>query len=150
MNVERERRINDLVLDRARLVNAYEECGPLYKCDPAKNTECSKTSCQNPCRMTKNKAFSTDGVPLTLEEIEEIEKDKDVTELVDTGMPKRWQCPHCGRENVTGIYAEEILLENFKYLEQCRRCGYLHLWLLTLTEEFKRKVIENLLKGGKE
>lgn len=150
MDAEHFRRIMDFELGMERLGKTYEECGPFYKCDPAKNTECRKTSCQYPCRMTRNKAFSTDGVPLTLEQIEEIEKDKDVTQLVDTGMPKRWQCPHCGRKNVTGIYAEEILLENFKYLEQCGRCGYVHLWLLTLTEEFKRGVIENLLKGGKK
>lgn len=75
---------------------------------------------------------------------------QDVTELVDTGMPKRWQCPHCGYKQHTGLYAEHILLEHFKYLEQCPHCGNVHLWLLTLTEEFKRGVIENLLKGGKK
>lgn len=75
MDAERFRRIRDFELERARLVKAYEECGPLYKCDPAKNTECRKTGCQNPCRMTRNKAFSTDGIPLTFEQVLEMEKE---------------------------------------------------------------------------
>ena len=33
---------------------------PLYLCDPQKNTECQKTSCQmsNGCFLTKKKAFA--------------------------------------------------------------------------------------------
>jgi hypothetical protein len=54
-------------------------------------------------------------------------------------MPKKWKCPHCGRENKTSIYADECLLENFKYLEHCW-CGYVHCWELKLTEEFKKNL----------
>ena len=72
----------------------------------------------------------------------------DVTELVDRSIPKSWKCTHCGRQQSTGPYAEEILLENFKYIEHCTKCGYLHLWRLTLTDAFKQGVID-MLTGGK-
>nr|DAG80323.1 MAG TPA: hypothetical protein [Caudoviricetes sp.] len=35
-----------------------EKKGTLYLCDPQKNTECSKTGCQNSCFMTANKAYA--------------------------------------------------------------------------------------------
>lgn len=73
---------------------------------------------------------------------------RDVTELIDKGMPKHWTCPHCYTRQETGKHAEEILLEHFKYIEHCTQCGYLHLWRLRLTEEFKRGVID-MLTGGK-
>lgn len=43
--------------------STYEACrkhfgNPLYLCDPQKNTECSKTGCQNSCFMTANKAYA--------------------------------------------------------------------------------------------
>lgn len=53
-------------------------------------------------------------------------------------MPKSWVCPHCRKKNRTGDYADEILLENFKYLEHCPRCGYVHAWTLELTEAYKK------------
>lgn len=76
----------------------------------------------------------------------------DETRLVDETMPKSWVCPHCRKKNITGDYADEILIENFKYLEHCPRCGYVHIWTLELTEGFKRKVVVQLLRetiGGK-
>lgn len=35
-----------------------EKKDTLYLCDPQKNTECSKTGCQNSCFMTTNKAYA--------------------------------------------------------------------------------------------
>lgn len=69
----------------------------------------------------------------------------DHTWLTDSLMPKKWKCPHCGRQNTTSRYADECLLENFVYLEHCG-CGYVHCWELKLTDQFKRKVIDYLTK----
>lgn len=44
----------------------------LYRCDPEKNTRCTKELCQSLCRMTTEAEYSTDGRALTEEEIEEI------------------------------------------------------------------------------
>ena len=78
---------------------------------------------------------------------EQIRNSVDHTWLIDQTMPKTWKCPYCGRRNKTGIYAEEILLENFKYIEHCG-CGYVHCWELKLTDGFKQAVID-MLTGGK-
>lgn len=72
----------------------------------------------------------------------------DVTTLINDFTPKSWKCPHCGKRNITGKYAEMILLENLKYLEHCDTCGNVHCWQLELTEEFKKKVVDMLMKGG--
>lgn len=74
----------------------------------------------------------------------------DRTILTNRIMPKRWRCPHCGKQQKTGFYADEILLENFMYLEHCVQCGYVHIWELKLTDDFKKKVVEHLTTGGKE
>ncbi len=72
----------------------------------------------------------------------------DETHLIDKGLPKSWTCPHCGKCNKMGRYKEEELLEFFKTLQHCDHCGYVHIWTLELTENFKRKTIE-ILTGGK-
>lgn len=69
----------------------------------------------------------------------------DYTKLVNKLMPKTWKCPHCKRRNKTGMYADEILAENLRYVEHCG-CGYVHLWELELTDDFKKQVVE-YLKG---
>lgn len=69
----------------------------------------------------------------------------DETTLVDRTLPKRWTCPHCGKRTKMDPYAEEIFLEFFQVLRQCPHCGYIHLWRLELTEEFKRKTIDMIL-----
>ena len=69
----------------------------------------------------------------------------DETTLVDRSLPKRWTCPHCGKQTPMDPYAEEIFLEFFQVLRQCPSCGHIHLWRLELTEEFKRKTIDMLL-----
>ena len=33
----------------------------VFKCDPSKNKECKKTSCQRECFMTTKKEYSIDG-----------------------------------------------------------------------------------------
>ena len=71
----------------------------------------------------------------------------DETYLVDRLMPKTWKCPHCGKRNKTGIYADEILIDNFKYLEHCG-CGYVHIWYLQITDGFKRQVVSMLMEGN--
>lgn len=73
----------------------------------------------------------------------------DETVLTDRGLPKSWTCPHCGKRNRMGRYKEEELLEFFKTMQHCDRCGYVHLWTLKLTEGFKKKVVEMLLMGDR-
>ena len=70
--------------------------------------------------------------------------DIDVTEVIDSTMPKTWECPHCGKRNITGSEADEILPLLGKYIEQCPHCGYLHLFRLILTDEFKKNVVDFL------
>ena len=70
----------------------------------------------------------------------------DVTVLTDIGLPKTWKCPHCGKRNQMGQYKEEELFEFFKTMQHCGQCGYIHLWELRLTDEFKRSVV-NMLMG---
>lgn len=72
----------------------------------------------------------------------------DETTLVNRQMPKTWTCPHCGQRNQTGQAANDILLEHFKYLEHCGRCGYVQFWRLVLTDDFKREVVRMLKEGG--
>lgn len=71
----------------------------------------------------------------------------DETIIIDNGLPKKWKCPHCGRTNVFDEYAEDIFMNYFKVIRQCGHCGYLHIWTLQLTEEFKRKVVKMLTKA---
>lgn len=71
----------------------------------------------------------------------------DCTKLTDSLLPKRWKCPHCYKVQQTGMCGDEILIENGIYLEHCGKCGYVHYWKLTLTEEFKKNVINRLLGG---
>lgn len=33
-----------------------------------------------------------------------------------------------------------------KLIRHCEKCGYLHFWELKLTEDFKKKVVEQLAK----
>ncbi len=75
--------------------------------------------------------------------------DIDETTLEDRLMPKSWKCPHCGKKNLTSEYADETMLEHFKYIQHCEHCGYLHIWHLHLTDKFKKGVI-SLLVGGKQ
>lgn len=70
----------------------------------------------------------------------------DETTLVNRTLPKTWTCPHCGKRNRMDPYTEEIFLEFFQVLRQCPACGFLHIWRLELTEEFKQKTIDLLLK----
>lgn len=72
---------------------------------------------------------------------------QDETILTNKLVPKSWKCPHCGQRNKTGHYADEILMENFKYLEHCPHCGYVHVWILKLTDDFKKAVADQLLKA---
>lgn len=74
---------------------------------------------------------------------------KDETRLVNKGLPKSWTCPHCKKRHTMDVYAEQTLLEHFKVIRQCGRCGYLHLWTLTLTDDFKAGALDMLKNGGK-
>jgi rubredoxin len=69
----------------------------------------------------------------------------DETEVINGGLPEKWTCPHCHKRQRFSSEAENILLEFGKYIEHCENCGYVHLWKLKLTEEFKKKVIKMLL-----
>jgi hypothetical protein len=46
-----------------------------------------------------------------------------------------------------GRYKEEELFEFFKTMQHCDHCGYVHIWLLELTEDFKRRVVNMLMEG---
>ncbi len=69
----------------------------------------------------------------------------DETTLVNQTLPKTWMCPHCRKRNKMDPYAEELLLEFFQVIRQCPHCGFLHIWRLELTEEFKRQTIDLIL-----
>lgn len=75
---------------------------------------------------------------------EQLRNSVDHTVLKDRTMPKSWKCPHCGKRNKTGQYADEILLEHFKYLQHCG-CGYVHSWELELSDDFKKQVVDMLM-----
>ena len=70
----------------------------------------------------------------------------DVTKLIDKGLPKSWKCPHCGKRNKMDEFAEELLMRYFKVFRHCEDCGYVHMWELTLTENFKNEVVQYLLQ----
>ena len=71
-----------------------------------------------------------------------IQNNIDVTDVINSMMPERWTCPHCGQISKTGMYANDIIFENGRYIEQCRLCGYLHIFRLILTNDFKKKVVD--------
>ena len=66
------------------------------------------------------------------------------TEKVE--LPKTWKCPLCGKRNGVGFYAQQIFEETGKVIIHCSQCGNLHIWKLQLTEEFKKSVVDMLLK----
>ena len=35
-------------------------------------------------------------------------------------------------------------MEFMQFIRQCEKCGYLHYWKLELTEDFKKKVVEQV------
>lgn len=72
----------------------------------------------------------------------------DETIIRDSGLPKTWTCPHCGKRNRMGKYKEEEFIEFGKTMQHCDRCAYVHLWKLELSEGFKKKVIDMLMTGG--
>lgn len=43
-----------------------------------------------------------------------------------------------------GKFKEEEFLEFFKTMQHCDRCGYVHLWRLVLTDDFKKQVVSML------
>ena len=72
----------------------------------------------------------------------------DETIVVNKRLPKSWTCPHCGKRNLMGKYKEEEFIEFFKTMQQCEKCGYVHIWFLKLTEDFKKKVVDYLKNMG--
>ena len=77
-------------------------------------------------------------------------KDIDRTMIVDNVLPKSWKCPHCGKRQKMNPYGDETLIEFGKHIQQCGTCGYLHIWELKLTDNFKQQVIGMLLGGDTE
>ena len=69
----------------------------------------------------------------------------DETVLINESLPKSWTCPHCGKRNRMGRYKEEEFLQFGKVLQHCDHCCYVHIWILKLTEDFKKKVVDFLL-----
>ena len=72
----------------------------------------------------------------------------DETIITDVNLPLIWKCPHCGAVSRLDEEAVEVLIRHFRLTRQCGRCGHLHVWILRLTEDFKKKVVEYLLNGG--
>ena len=77
-------------------------------------------------------------------------KDIDRTMIVDNVLPKSWKCPHCGKRQKVNPYGDEALIEFGKHIQHCEDCGYLHIWELKLTDNFKQQVIGMLLGGDTE
>ena len=77
-------------------------------------------------------------------------KDIDRTMIVDNVLPKSWKCPHCGQRQKMNPYGDETLIEFGKHIQHCGTCGYLHIWELKLTDNFKQQVIGMLLGGDDE
>ena len=38
-------------------------------------------------------------------------------------------------------FGDETLIEFGKHIQHCKTCGYLHLWELNLTDDFKKRVV---------
>ena len=77
-------------------------------------------------------------------------KDSDSTMIVDNVLPKSWKCPHCGKRQKMNPYGDETLIEFGNHIQHCGNCGYLHIWELKLTDNFKQQVIGMLLGGDTE
>lgn len=72
----------------------------------------------------------------------------DRTVIVDNILPKSWKCPHCGQRQKMNPYGNETMIEFGKHIQHCKTCGYLHLWELKLTDNFKKQVVGMLVEGG--
>ena len=70
----------------------------------------------------------------------------DETVIVNGTLPKSWKCPHCGKRQTFAKEDNEIFMEFMQFIRHCEKCGYLHSWKLELTEDFKKKVVEQLAK----
>lgn len=70
----------------------------------------------------------------------------DETIIVNGTLPKSWKCPHCGKRQSFAKTDDEIFMEFMQLIRHCEKCGYLHSWKLELTEDFKKKVVEQLAK----
>ena len=93
--------------------------------------------CLKTCSISYRKEAST---------MSEIDK---TTIINNVELPKSWKCPHCGKRTKLDIYAQQTFEEEGKVIRQCGDCGYLHIWELKLTEDFKKAVVDMLLKGGR-
>lgn len=74
----------------------------------------------------------------------------DETIITNANLPLRWKCPHCGGTQRLDEEAVEILIRHFKVIRQCPHCGHLHIWILRLTEDFKKKLSNICLTGVPE
>ena len=72
----------------------------------------------------------------------------DRTVIVDNILPKSWKCHHCGQRQKMNPYGNETMIEFGKHIQHCKTCGYLHLWELKLTDNFKKQVVGMLVEGG--
>jgi ribosomal protein S27AE len=72
----------------------------------------------------------------------------DETILMNKSLPKSWTCPRCGKRNLMGKYKEKEFIELFKTMQHCEKCGYVHIWFLKLTEDFKKNVVDYLKNMG--
>ena len=73
-------------------------------------------------------------------------KDIDYTVIVNGGLPNSWKCPHCGKRQTFANEDNEIFMSFMQLIRHCENCGYLHFWKLELTEDFKKKIVEQLEK----
>ena len=76
--------------------------------------------------------------------------DIDRTVITNSILPKSWKCPHCGKRQKMNPHGDETLIEFGKHIQHCVECGYLHIWELKLTDNFKQQVIGMLLGGDTE
>lgn len=77
-------------------------------------------------------------------------QDIDRTVITNNLLPKSWKCPHCGQRQKMSPYGDETLIEFGKHIQHCGTCGYLHIWNLELTDDFKQQVVGMLIGGDTE
>lgn len=63
-----------MMSDAIKYVEGKELLPGVYVCDPEKNTECRKTSCQTLCFHTRHRLYATDEALEEAERIREYER----------------------------------------------------------------------------
>lgn len=93
---------------------------PMYICDPKKNTECKKTSCQTLCFMTKDEHYALHDetvIPRHLGEVPQFETRAEANNSIDKNTRYK-QILRILKEYGRGMTAKEISVSMFN-------CGFI-------------------------